>query len=68
MYYVLGLSFDFLRYGVFNVTFVRNSRSILLVLWSQVCMSHLGFLSTLADKCLGREFKGASYIVKTNNH
>ena len=41
--------FYFLRCGVFNVTFVRKPRSILSGLWSQGCMGHLGFLSTLAD-------------------
>ena len=41
--------FYFLRCGVFNLTFVRKPRSVLSVLWSQVCMGHLVFLSTLAD-------------------
>ena len=42
--------FYFLRCGVFNVTFVRKPRSILTVLWSQVCMGHLVFLRTFAPK------------------
>ena len=42
----IGLPFTFFAV---ECSFVRKPRSVLSVLWSQVCMGHLIFLSTLAD-------------------